>query len=624
MVSTLSTYALLERLPECMIVIDPVADRFEYANKSACKLLGRDLECLFRDRVSSYFRGSLPQLISFTEEVLDSGMALLDELVLFSGREEEIALEVTASCMNSGGPVIFCLRDKNKFQQWRLDAGAQRHHRYGLLQWQRIHQVFQTIERENQLILSAAGEGIYGIDADGCATFVNPAAERLLEWNAEELIGKNIHAAIHYSHPDGSDYCVHDCPIYAAFKDGAVRRVEDEVFWSKSGKPIAVDYTSTPILDNGHLVGAVVIFRDISDRKNAELKLRTALNEVDQLRQKLELENAYLQQEISEGYNSHYIVGNSPAVKQVINQVQLVAPTDATVLIAGESGTGKELIARALHNASERKNRPLVKVNCAAVPRDLFESEFFGHIRGAFSGAVSDRVGRFELADGGSLFLDEVGEIPLELQGKLLRALQDSEFERVGESASRTVDVRVIAATNRDLKLLVQQGKFREDLYFRLNVFPIRSVPLRERRDDIPLLISHFLKNTCKRFNKPELKISLGQVKELQGYDWPGNIRELENLIERQVILSRGEKLVLESQSMQMFAQSKIDNIEHEEIVTEHDYKNTQIRIIRNALRRSRGKIYGEDGAAALLGVKPTTLASRIKKYGIRREGTGV
>jgi len=422
----------------------------------------------------------------------------------------------------------------------------------------------------------------------------------MLGWKADELIGENIHSAIHHTHTDGSDYHACDCPIYAAFKDGAVHKVEGEVFWTKKGKPLAVDYTSTPILDNGHLVGAVVVFRDVSDRINAENKLRTALEEVEQLKQKLELENAYLQEELNQDYNFHQIVGKSPFVQQVVNQIQLVAPTDALVLITGESGTGKELIARAIHFASDRKNRPLIRVNCAAIPRDLFESEFFGHIKGAFSGAVSDRLGRFEVADGGTLFLDEVGEIPLELQGKLLRALQDMEFERVGESVTRAVDVRVIAATNRDLLAMVAKGEFREDLYFRLNVFPVKSAPLRERRADIPLLVHHFLDKICKRFNKPELSVSVRQMRQLQAYDWPGNIRELQNLLERQVILSRGGKLVLDDLPAAKVVLEEQNDLksrnQQAELLTDTDYKKMQVQTIISALKKAKGKVYGETG----------------------------
>ena len=610
---------MLQNLPEALMLVDPVADEMFFVNKRARKLLRLPDES--RPRISQVFCASLPQLISFSQEVLDRGEGICDELVVALNEGEELRLEVTASATQIEGRemIQFCLRDKECFQKWRVKNSAHKHHHFGLLQWHRIHEVFQQIEKENQLILSAAGEGIYGVDAEGNTTFVNPAGERMLGWRAEELIGTNVHAAIHHSHSDGSDYGVHDCPIYAAFKDGAIRKVDSEVFWTKSGKPIAVEYTSTPIMDNGHLVGAVVVFRDISDRKEAEKKLRNALKEVEQLKHRLELENAYLQEEISAGYNSYQIVGRSPVIQQVIQQIQLVAPTDATVLICGESGTGKELIARAIHTASDRNNRPLVRVNCAAIPADLFESEFFGHVRGAFSGAMQDRLGRFQLADGGTLFLDEVGEIPLELQGKLLRVLQDSEFERVGESTTQQVDVRVIAATNRNLQTLVSEGRFREDLYFRLNVFPVCSVPLRDRKDDIPLLVSHFLSSVCKRFNKPELRISLETLRKLQSYSWPGNIRELENLIERQVILSRGDKLILDHLPLEQGApvHKGPESMVLGQNLTEDECNRLKHKSIVNALRQCKGKLYGKDGAARLLGLKPTTLASRIKKMGI-------
>ena len=267
-------------------------------------------------------------------------------------------------------------------------------------------------EAMNQLILRAAGEGIYGVNAEGKTTFVNPAAERMLGWTAEELVGHDMHSIVHHTHPDGSHYPEHACPIYAAFRDGAVHQVDTEVFWRKDGTSFWVEYTSTPIRDRGHVVGAVIVFRDVTQRREADEKLRAAHEEVDRLRERLELENAYLQEEIRIEGNHHGIVGRSAAIQKVLRQVELVAPTDATVLITGESGTGKELIARAIHDASKRSRRPLIRVNCATIPRELFESEFFGHAKGAFAGAARDGVGRFELADGGTLFLDEVADMP--------------------------------------------------------------------------------------------------------------------------------------------------------------------------------------------------------------------
>jgi PAS domain S-box-containing protein len=378
------------------------------------------------------------------------------------------------------------LQDRDIVEGLRKQADANDYVRRGLAEWRKYEQLFQEIEKGNQLLPQAAGDGIYGVNADGITTFINPAAERLLGYNADELVGKNMHEMVHGRHPDGSHYCVKQCPIYAAFNDGAVHHVDDEVFWRKDGSVFPVEYTSTPIVEHGMLIGAVIIFRDISDRKEAEDNLRSALEQVKTLQRRLEEENAYLQEEIRTEHNYREIIGSSAAIRQVIQKIQQVAPTNSTTLITGESGTGKELIARAMHLSSERSDRPLIRVNCAAIPRDLFESEFFGHVRGAFTGATHDRAGRFELADGGTLFLDEVGEIPLELQGKLLRVLQECQYERIGEEKTRNVDVRIIAATNKDLVQAVVAKNFREDLYFRLQVLPIHLPPLRERQEDIP------------------------------------------------------------------------------------------------------------------------------------------
>ena len=328
------------------------------------------------------------------------------------------------------------------------------------------------VKRQNELILEAAGEGIYGLDCEGKTTFLNPAAAHMLGFDTNALIGQPMHALLHHTRPDGSPFPKEECPIYAAFKDGAVHHVDDEVFWRKDGSSFPVDYTSTPIHENGKLAGAVVVFKDITERKQAEQELLQAYAEVEQMKERLEAENVYLQEEIKVELNHAGIVGQSHAMQQVLHQIELVAPTDASVLISGESGTGKELIACAIHEQSNRHERPMIRVNCAAIPRELFESEFFGHIKGAFTGALKDRTGRFELADGGTIFLDEVGEIPMEQQSKLLRVLQEGQFERVGEEKTRSINVRVVAASNRDLKSDIEAKRFREDLFFRLNCRP--------------------------------------------------------------------------------------------------------------------------------------------------------
>jgi transcriptional regulator with GAF, ATPase, and Fis domain len=312
-------------------------------------------------------------------------------------------------------------------------------------------------------------------------------------------------------------------------------------------------------------------------------------------------------------------------LQKVLSQIATVAPTEANVLILGESGTGKELVARAIHDLSARKDRSLVRVNCASIPKELFESEFFGHVRGAFTGAVKDRVGRFELADDGTLFLDEIGEIPLDLQSKLLRVLQEGQFERVGDERTRTVKVRLITATNRDLLAEAKAGRFRLDLYYRLSVFPIEVPALRERLDDIGLLAEHFVKQSCRRLGVLKPRLTKLHVQELQSYDWPGNVRELQNVIERAVILAKGGKLEFNLPgrvnlvgAVQPVAALPSSDGEEELSLDELEVREREIVVA--ALRRSNWKIYGADGAAALLRIKPTTLVSKMKRLKVQKD----
>lgn len=485
------------------------------------------------------------------------------------------------------------------------------------------------IKRSNELILSAAGEGIYGIGIDGLGTFVNPASVVMTGWEPDDIIGKPVHDLHHHTRPDGSHYPKEDCPIYAAFRDGLVHQCENEVFWRKDGSSFPVEYTSNPIYENDELAGAVVVFRDISERKKNEQALQQAYADVEQMKQRLEMENVYLQEELRTEHDFKEIVGQSHVMNQVLNQIELVAPTMATVLIAGESGTGKELIARAIHDRSERSDRPLIRVNCAAIPHELFESEFFGHVKGSFTGAIKDRAGRFELADGGTIFLDEVGEIPLNLQSKLLRVLQEGQYERVGDEKTRHVDVRLIAATNRNLKTEVENQRFREDLYFRLNVFPVEAVPLRERLEDIPLLTQHFIHRISKKLNRPEPRLTKANIKQLQSYNWRGNIRELQNVIERAIITSQGNRLQFElPMNMSVNKQASMFILQESDSTKGASpsllpYTETE-RLARDreniilALKMSNNKISGINGAAETLGIKPTTLASRIKNMDIK------
>lgn len=615
--------AMFNQLSEAILLIDPYGDRIVEANPEAQNLLGYTALELHGLRASQVFLPDIAGMIAFTQAVLHKGRCWNNELHVQTEQGERVRVEISASVMDEQEQnlLICTLRNYDRLEELRRITEANSLHRAGLERWKSIESVFSEFERQNQLILNAAGEGIYGVDTEGNTTFVNPAAERMLGWRADDLIGRNIHKMIHHSHADGCQYPAHECHIFAAFRDGEVRHVDDEVFWRKDRRAIPVEYTSTPILEGRRLVGAVVLFRDISERKQAEEKLREALEEVRTLKQKLELENAYLQEEYLSQHNYKEIVGRSAAINQVVQQIALVAPTGAAVLITGESGTGKELIARAIHESSDRHDRPMIRVNCASIPRELFESEFFGHIKGAFTGAVGDRAGRFELADGGTLFLDEIGEIPLELQGKLLRVLQEQQFERVGESVTRRVDVRIIAATNRDLKQEVEARCFREDLYFRLNVFPIVSIPLRERLEDIPILAAHFLKLACHKFGKPGMQLTRGDIERMAAYHWPGNIRELINVIERAVILSQEGRLHLDFSSGERPPAAALARLGRlgQGIHTEAELRRQEVANLTAALEQCNGKIFGVDGAAHLLSIKPTTLASRLKKLGINR-----
>ena len=359
------------------------------------------------------------------------------------------------------------------------------------------------------------------------------------------------------------------------------------------------------------------------EREQGEEKLRLALAEVESLKNRLQAENVYLQEEIRKEHNFEEMVGQSPALLALLQKLERVANTDATVLICGETGTGKELIARALHNSGSRKQRPLVKVNCGAMPAALLESELFGHVKGAFTGAIERRVGRFELADGGTLFLDEVGELPLETQVKLLRVLQEQEFEPVGSSRTVRVDVRIIAATNRDLNDEVRAGRFRADLFFRLNVVPLTVPPLRDRPSDIPMLVTYFVSRFAKKFGRKIDGVTRDTMHRLTTYQWPGNIRELQNIVERAVVMAQGSLLTLDADILpttHAAPESPTRDAAHEpQLAGTLSLNEAERRHIETVLSQTGGVIEGPAGAAKILNLHPNTLRSRMKKLGVQR-----
>ncbi len=467
-----------------------------------------------------------------------------------------------------------------------------------------------------QFTIERADDAIIWHDCDARIQHVNPAACDLLGYSREELLGLTI-----------QDINPNSTPITWA------------KFWKELQKKKVIAFEDDHRTRDGHLVPletkvnfieykgreyAVAFNRDVSERKKSEEERAHSYKEICRLRNQLELENEYLQEEVSELRTFGDFVGKSPALQNIVRQIEMVAPTDASVLITGESGTGKELIAHAMHTRSDRSARRMIRVNCASIPRELYESEFFGHVRGAFTGAVKDRSGRFELAHEGTLFLDEVGEIPLELQSKLLRVLQEGTFERVGDERTRISDVRIIAATNRDLKREVEEGRFREDLYYRLNVFPIEVPPLRKRKEDIPLLAAHFLELTAKKLKHPKPKLSQANMNQLQNYSWPGNVRELQNVIERAIITSQSNKLHFDLPAGQSAqgdpspGRGTTVTEEHPRVLTFEEIKQLDRNNLLAALKQTGGKVFGKNGAAELLDTRPTTLASRIKRLGLK------
>ncbi len=465
----------------------------------------------------------------------------------------------------------------------------------------------RTSEERYLLALAGSTDGLWDWDLISDTVFYSDRFREILGYSSGEFPA-TIDSFRSRLHPEDAEafWAAIECHL----QDRAPYRVEyrlqtksgdyrwfltgGQAIWNSEGKAIRMS-------------GSI---QDITERKQAELDLREALSEIKELKDKLEVERAYLQEEIKSQYNHENIIGQSDALNYIFYKVEQIAPTDTTVLILGETGTGKELVARAIHGLSPRKDRALVKVNCATLPANLIESELFGHEKGAFTGAHARQLGRFEVADGATLFLDEIGELPLELQPKLLRVIQDGEFERLGSSGTIKVDVRMIAATNRNLEEEVRKGRFREDLWYRLNIFPITAPPLRERIEDIALLVDYFVDKISKRLGKLIESIPTSVMNSLQEYQWPGNVRELENVLERAVINSSGPKLhlvdELKKPSKDLTTAKKTLN------EVERDY------IVR-VLEQTHWKVSGKNGAAEILGLDRSTLRARMRKLGIQQ-----
>ena len=446
--------------------------------------------------------------------------------------------------------------------------------------------------------------GIIWLDSHARVYRANESACRMLGYTMEELYGLSI--------PDfdmGFPMARFKTAWEMHKKEGAL--VVESSYRTKDGKIFPVEINSYFVKFKGREYSCA-FFRDITEKKQRENELKAALAKLNALQNRLKKENTYLREEIEVEYNFGEIVGQSQVLKNLLKEVTQVASTDATVLLLGETGTGKELIARAVHNLSIRKDRALVKVNCAALPHNLIESALFGHKKGAFTGAISDCTGKFELADGGTIFLDEIGELPLDLQTKLLRILQDGEVDKLGQPGAIKVDVRVIAATNRNLEKMITSKRFRLDLYYRLNVFPIKCPPLRDRKSDIPVLTQHFIDKYNTKIGRNVTRISKKNMDILESYHWPGNVRELENIVERALIVSNGKELTIGN----WFFKDVPSLPTHEKTLTLQTVERDHIIKV---LKSTEWRVSGKDGAAEKLGLKPTTMEARMKKLGIKR-----
>ena len=472
----------------------------------------------------------------------------------------------------------------------------------------RSKEALRTSEERYLLALAGSTDGLWDWDIVSDTVFYSDRFREILGYSPEEFPGtmNSFRSRLHSEDAE---------TIWTAIERHLQKRVPYKVEYrlrTKSGAYLWFLARGQAIWNTeGKVIRMSGWIQDITERKQAELNLQVALSEIKDLKEKLEAERAYLQEEIKLEYNYENIIGQSDGLNYVLYKVEQIAPSDTTVLVLGESGTGKELVARAIHGLSPRKDRVLVKVNCATLPSNLIESELFGHEKGSFTGAHVRQLGRFEVADGATLFLDEIGELPLELQPKLLRVIQDGEFERLGSSGTIKVDVRVIAATNRNLEEEVRRGRFREDLWYRLNIFPITAPPLRERMEDIALLVDFFVIKISKRLGKSIESIPTSVINILQDYQWPGNVRELENVLERAVINSSGPKLRL------------VDELKkpHKDLTTtQKTLEEVERYNIVRVLEQTNWKVSGKNGAAEILGLNRSTLRARMRKLNIKTQ----
>ena len=568
---------------DAIFVIDPAQDKILDVNSTACDMLGYSRNELLSTPISAIHPNEMPQLLAFAESVVEKGSGWTDELTCLTKSGETLPAEISASVFDVGGTRCVLALVRNIAERKRAEkALRESEERLASIVGSAMDAIVTITEDRTVRLFNAAAEDVFGCSA---ADVVGQSFDRFAPEALRELVARSVEAFGRSG--TGKRYLWAPDGITAARADGEEFPIEATISQAEAaGQKL---YT--------------IILRDVNDRTRAEEEFS-----------RLQIANVYLREEVGTEYEVEEIVCTATAMRKVLESVERVAGTDSTVLVTGETGTGKELIARAIHKLSERKGELLVTVNCAALPSGLIESELFGHEKGAFTGALSRKIGRFEMADRGTIFLDEIGDLPMELQAKLLRVLQEGEFERVGGAETFKVDVRVIAATNHDLQKAMEEQRFRADLYYRLNVFPICIPPLREHRDDIPLLVTHFAMKYATKMGKKIEAIPKATMNALVAYAWPGNVRELQNIIERAVILSQGAHLTLGDWLPKPSASpSGTRVLSLDELERQH---------ITDVLEMTGWRVSGDNGAASILDIKPTTLEARMKKLGIKRRGT--
>jgi formate hydrogenlyase transcriptional activator len=632
---------VFEHSNDAIFLLDPEADAILDVNPRACRMLGYSRAELLALRISDVHPAEMHEFVAFARTVLDTGSGWTNELGCLTRSGATLPAEISASVIEMDGRacVIAMVRDISERKHAEAELQRYRENLEQLVE-ERTAELRRSEQRQRALVaignaivanldrealfeaIARALREVLAVDR-ASLTLYDPARDVLRVY---ALAGLSMGQAF----PVGAELPregSHLQPVLDERRPLVRRDLEAEPrnrFEDHLLRGGLRSYIAVPLVTKGKILGTlnvgsvapgrygeddVAFLAEIATQVAPAVDNMLAYEEIARLKARLEAENVYLQEEIKTQHDFEEIVGQSAAVRRVLKAVETVAPTDACVLILGETGTGKELMARAVHDLSPRRRKPLVKVNCAAIPAGLFESELFGHEKGAFTGALARKIGRFELADGGTIFLDEVGELPLDLQAKLLRVLQEGEFERVGGPTIK-VDVRVIAATNRDPETAMQEGRFRADLFYRLNVFPIRIPPLRERPEDVPTLVRYFVSKCARKLGRTIETIPQRTLESLAAYPWPGNVRELENVVERAVIVSRGPGLELGEglPAPSVRPDARVPSLE--ELERDH---------ILTVLEMTGWRVSGDRGAAKVLGLKPTTLEARMKKLGIRR-----